>query len=273
MNLKYTLLGLVLFVSCHKGADNPVFPHNPRSFVAMQLKDINLSGLPSPYYHFEYADTAHISRLDFSGGLRMYNINYDGNNISSMQSFGPNKDKLQYKYDKGALTGIDVFNVNGMVYRRCFFTYNSNYQLQKMEWEFKPDNADFGKEETLDFTYYADGNLEQIVTHYYAIGVQTEATVTDRYENYDDKVNVDGFSQVHTSQFRHPVLLPDIILQVNNPRRLIHTGPGDNFKIDYTYTYDAANRPLVQTGDLVIIVNGTETGQHYALQTNFSYYN
>jgi hypothetical protein len=49
------------------------------------------------------------------------------------------------------------------------------------------------------------------------------------------------------------------------------TGDSDNFTVDYTYTYDARNRPLTTSGDLAF-TTGPSAGQHFQVGSVFSYY-
>jgi hypothetical protein len=93
----------------------------------------------------------------------------------------------------------------------------------------------------------------------------------DRYEQYDRNVNVDAFSLVHDDFFDHVVLLPGVSLQRGNPGRVTHTGDGVNYVVDYTYTYDGENRPLVKSGDLRL-TNGNDVGRRFATRTEYSYY-
>jgi hypothetical protein len=124
----------------------------------------------------------------------------------------------------------------------------------------------------MSFTYDAAGNLFELTQHFPAIaGLQTEATVTDRYENYDTGTNVDGFGLIHSEFFDHLVLLPDVQLQKGNPRTESRSGDGDNYRVTYTYTYDDQGRPRVKSGD-ILILNGANAGQHFPSSTVYSYY-
>ena len=127
-------------------------------------------------------------------------------------------------------------------------------------------------DKTMSFTYHPDGNLLEITEHRPPIdGLQPEATTVDRFEQYDDKINVDGFSLIHDDFFDHLVLLPGVQLQKGNPGRQTHTGDGVNFSVDYSYTYDDKNRPLAKAGDLTI-TNGSDTGRKFQTSSVFSYY-
>jgi hypothetical protein len=258
--------------SCHKEKDRS--PDNPPSFVALKLKDINIRSLPSPYYHFEYKDDKQISSFNFSSGLMIYEMTYTGDDLTRMRNttFGGNRDSVQYNYTNGKLISIHVTTDAGELYRKASFTYYADGRLQKLEWELRLANEPFAKEQSFTFTYYPDGNVKEITQHYFPVGPQPDVTFVDKYENYDNKKNVDGFSLVHTSQFKHPVLMPGITLQVNNAGRVVRTGDAAvTYEINYTYTYDNTGRPLVKTGDFVF-TSGQNTGHHTELQTTYAYY-
>jgi hypothetical protein len=189
-----------------------------------------------------------------------------------MQNNTVNMDVLQYYYFNGDVVTIDITNRNGLNYRRAHLTYNPSHQLLRIDWELKlADASDFTPEQTLLFSYYPDGNLEELVTHYRAVGPQTDVQFTDRFENYDKGTNVDAFSLLQPDQNHHLYLLPGIKIQLNNPRRNIRTGDGVNYDVSYTYIYDAASRPLVRNGDLLWL-SGDDRGKHFQVQTTFSYY-
>lgn len=182
-----------------------------------------------------------------------------------------NRDTLQYLYTNGNLTVILVKNVSQVVTRRCFITYNASNQLQEVEWQLREGDVGYIIERTQQFSYYPDGNLKQLIHHFRAVGPQQDATFISNYEDYDDKPNADGFSLLHPIQLTHLILLPEFRLQANNPRKEIATGDGDNYEVTYKYTYDAAGRPTVKTGDL-LWTSGPKKGTHFETLSTFSWY-
>lgn len=52
---------------------------------------------------------------------------------------------------------------------------------------------------------------------------------------------------------------------------MTRTGDAENYTVDYTYTYDARNRPLATSGDLAF-TTGPHAGQHFHVGSVFSYY-
>lgn len=272
MNIKYMLLVsfAIAAVSCHK--TTPSKPAGPPDIVKVRLKDMNERNLPSPYYHFEYNDSGDISLASFSSGLGVYEVIYAGKRILRMENTNlPNRDILQYEYVDSELVAINITHKDGVKYRRAFFGYTPTHQLETVDWEIKIDEAGFTQELTLQLSYYPDGNLKELVHHFYKVGPQTEVTYSDNFENYDSKLNVDAFSLLHPNQNHHLYLLPESKIQRNNPLREVRTGDGVNYEIDYTYTYDAAGRPTVKSGNL-LWTKGPDTGKHFQTQSTFSYY-
>jgi hypothetical protein len=271
MKIIYALSIALLFISTSCKKDKPDQPAGPPAPLTGKLKDMTERNLPSPAYHFEYDDAGAISKASIYSGLVSYNIRYDGKKILRMEST-TNRDTLQYEYFDGGLTVILVKDMNGVIYRRCLVTFStSSGQLQNLEWQVREGNVGYAIERTHKFSYSPGGNVSEIITHMYPVGSQQEATYSDKFDDYDDKVNTDGFSLLHPFQLEHLILLPEFKLQLNNPRLEIRTGDGANFQVNYTYTYDASGRPLVKTGDF-LWTNGTDNGKHVAIQTTYSYY-
>ncbi|MES1219382.1 MAG: hypothetical protein ABUT20_28020 [Bacteroidota bacterium] len=277
MKTKFLLSSFILFAlfSCHKENDHePGTPFNPPSFVSLKLKDINMTNLPSPYYHFEYRDDKHISNFNFSDGL-IYDMTYTGDNLTLMKNNtdGTTKDSVKYNYTDNKLTSIIVTTDDGVTYRRAFLTYYSSGKLEKIEWEIITDNGPFANEQSFTFNYYTDGNVKEILQEYFAVNSLPATSFRDTYTNYDNKVNADGFTLAEPSRFHIPILIPGITLQVNNAGRMVRTGGAAvNFEVNYTYTYDGNGRPLTKAGDFVN-TSGSDAGQHFQLQTTYSYYN
>ena len=276
MRMKCSLAVLVLVIgySCKKiNIDYPPLP-DP-NFVDLRLKDIVVLNLPSPYYHFEYGNDGHISKFDFATGW-FYNMSYTGDNLTLMNNINPGlgNDSVQYIYSNDTLRLIVVTSNAGIPYRRGHITYNSAGQLEKLDWELKLPNEPFQNENSMTFSYYADGNVKDIVHHYSLTGsVPVDITFRDTYSNYDQMYNVDGFTRVHTSQMKPSIIMPGIIIQINNEGRVVRTGQAaTTYEVNYSYTYDNVGRPVTKTGDFVA-TNGATAGQHVQLLTTYSYYN
>jgi hypothetical protein len=268
--LAITAIAALALASCSSDRSVTGPPPPPAPVL---LKDIVLDRLPSPYYHFDY-DANHLpTAVSFASGLNSYDLVYEGGRISEMRSNNVfNHDRLIYGYDdSGRVVSVKYTDENGIVFTVLFFTYNGQ-QLTGLERDRRVTGG-LIIDKTMSFSYYPDGNLLELTEHRPAIdGLQTEGTTVDRFERYDDKINVDAFGLIHDDFFDHLVLLPTVQLQKGNPAHVTHTGDGDNFTIDYTYTYDSRNRPLTRSGDLGFLT-GPDAGQHFQLSDTFSYYN
>jgi hypothetical protein len=267
--LAITVIAALALASCSSDRSVTAPPPPP---AAVLLKDIVIDRLPSPYYHFDYDANHRPIGVSFASGLNSYDLIYDGGRLSEMRSNnGFNHDRLVYTYDAaGRVDSIKYTDENGIVFTVLFFRY-SGQQLTQLERD-RRITGGFIIDKTMSFTYYPDGNLLELTEHRPAIdGLQTEVTTVDRFERYDDKINVDAFGLIHDDFFDHLVLLPPVQLQKGNPARVTHTGDGDNFTVEYTYTYDGQNRPLSTSGDLEFLT-GQNAGQHFQLSTVFSYY-
>jgi hypothetical protein len=267
--LAITVIAALALASCSSDRSVTAPPPPP---AAVLLKDIVIDRLPSPYYHFDYDANHRPIGVSFASGLNSYDLIYDGGRLSEMRSNnGFNHDRLVYTYDAaGRVDSIKYTDENGIVFTVLFFRY-SGQQLTQLERD-RRITGGFIIDKTMSFTYYPDGNLLELTEHRPAIdGLQTEVTTVDRFERYDDKINVDAFGMIHDDFFDHLVLLPPVQLQKGNPAHVTHTGDGDNFTVEYTYTYDGQNRPLSTSGDLEFLT-GQNAGQHFQLSTVFSYY-
>jgi hypothetical protein len=239
---------------------------------AVLLKDIVIPNLPAPYYHFDYDSTGRVSGVSFASGFTMYGVVYQGDRISRLQNntLG-NQDRLEYSYDgDGRVTGINYVHPNDEVFTRLTLSY-AGTELTGLERQRLMAGV-FVEDKTMAFSYSADGNLEEITEHRPAIaGFQPETTTLDRFEQYDDGLNVDGFGLLHQEFFDHLVLLPGVQLQKGNPGRVTHTGDGTNYRVDTVYQYDDQGRPRSAIGDLVML-NGPDVGRHFQTDSEFSYY-
>ncbi len=239
--------------------------------AAVLLKDIVVTSLPSPYYHFEYEAGGRITRVSFASDLRTYDVGYlDGRIVELRNHTAGNMDRLQYVYDPaGRVQTVNYLDATGAVFTRVRLAYGGD-RLSRLDRERKVQTA-FTIDKTMSFSYYADGNLQEIVDHRPAIDGQAATTTVDRFEQYDENVNVDAFGLIHNDFFDHVVLLPDVPLQKGNPARETFTGGGTDYRFDYTYTYHEHKRPLARQGTATIL-SGPDAGRVIPLSTTYSYY-
>ena len=264
------LVVFVSIISCNK--EKPIVPGTPTDRVEIQLETINWRHLPAPYYFFEYTDSGFITNVSYSSFSLSYDVYYANNRIRETKSlFGAHKDRIQYTYDQNLVTVIKYINEDGIIYKRCFLTYNSSRQIIRIEWEQKIENMGFASHRTVDFNYHPDGNLAELRDERHAIpGIQTATLIVDHFENYDQKKNVDGFSLLHRSD-EHLLLLPNVVLQKNNPGKNIRTGDGLHYEISYTYQYNSSNLPVSKKGDM-LFKNGPNAGTRFESNVDFTYY-
>lgn len=265
-----TMVAAVALAACGDityGGGTPQPPPPP----SVQLKDIVIPSLPSPFYHFEYDAAGRIRAASYASGLRTYDVSYDRGRISQVQGTLGNRDRLEYAYDDaGRVAIVKYINANDSVFTTLFFMYDGE-KLVELERDRRVTGG-FIIDKTMSFSYHADGNLRSIVEHRPPVdGVQDETTSTTTYSQYDGGINVDGFSLIHDDFFDHLVLLPGVQLQKGNPAREVRTGDGSNWTVDYTYTYDARNRPLVKSGTFSF-TNGPDVGRTFQTRSEFSYY-
>jgi hypothetical protein len=272
--LLFALLPLI-FIACKKERDNtpPPPPPPPPPAPTVLLKEINIPNLPSPYYSLEYNTSGQVKFASFASGFISYDFIYNGNLLDEMRANNAvNKDRLRYGYDHADnVVGVGFADATGFIYRRMLMTY-SGQKLIKLERERREGN-NFVPEKEVTFTYYPDGNLERLSEHHFPspFNGNLDFTITDLYENYDDKINVDAFKLLHTEFASHLVLLPRVQLQKNNPGRVTRTGYGTHYEINYTYSYNTSNAPTESHGAGKFL-NGNNAGQTFQSNVFYTYY-
>src|SRR4051794_14676719 len=259
-----------LLYSCTK--ETNVSAAQPPPLNNVLLKDIVIATLPSLYYHFEYDNSGKYTFVSFASDFNRYNIVYSDKRISEMRNnILVNKDRLYYVYDNtGRVSVVRYLDSTGIVYTQVELAYDGQ-KLIKLTRE-RRSGTGFVADKTMIFSYHTDGNLFEIAYHYLPFKEQTDVTFTDKFENYDNKINVDGFSLIHNDFFDHLVFLPNVPLQVNNPLKETRTGDGINYMVNYTYTYNEKNLPLAKKGVLTITSDGSDKGNVISISSAFSYY-
>lgn len=240
--------------------------------VPVPLKDVVVSRLPSPYYHFEYDATGRVEFASFASEFRRYYVTYDHGRIAELHdSTAGGRDHIVYSYDgAGRVSAIRYVDPNGSVYTRVNLSY-AGPRLVAVERKRLVGDA-FVIDKVLSMSYWPDGNLLELTDHRPAIdGLQAATTTVDRFEQYDDGTNVDAFDLLHSDFFDHLVLLPGVQLQKGNPHRQLRTGDTDNFEIASTYDYDTQHRPRAKLGTLTY-TTGPSAGRVFQLRSDFTYY-
>ena len=271
MRRKFLLLlgGVLALAACSDDAS--ITDPDPLVPPAALLKDIVIPNLPSPYYHFEYDAAYRVRRASFASGARAYDVTWKGARIEKLVNTVGSRDTLLYNYDAAGRVGtVNQVDNGGQVVSITSFTYDGA-RLAKAERKVKIGGA-FIVDRTLSFSYDATGNLTDVVDQRPAIADhQAASTTTDHFEQYDGKLNVDGFSLLHPDFADPLILLPGVVLQRGNPANETFTGGSVAYTVNWTYTYDDRNRPLTKVGELTW-TSGPDTGQHFQVQSSFSYY-
>jgi len=234
------------------------------------LKDIIYPHLPSPYYHFEYDDQGKLKLASFASDFFRYDVKYLDQRIIEMKNIFGNNNSLRFLYDNsGRIISVNYLNDDGSVFRRVNLDYNGPMLIGLQREELSGN--DFSINKTLSMSYDTDSNLSELKVFYPAFNGNEATNLVYHFSQYDTKTNVDGFSLLHTEFFEQLILLPGVRLQKNNPMKETLTGDGNNYIVDYTYTYNSNDLPLTKAGDLVF-TSGRDTGKHFNVNAFYSYY-
>jgi len=269
---RYLLMLLVFetFIACKKQREMTTPP--PPSGSAL-LKDIVEEQWPSPYYHFEYYGSKQISLVSFASDYNRYGVFYNSDRISEIRnSVIDNRDRLQYFYNnEGKIGSIKYVDSTGLVYKTVDLFYDGQ-RLTRLEHSRRTASG-FVPEKKISMAYYADSNLMDITYDLLPFEAVPGGTSTIHFEQYDNKINVDGFTLLKDEMFNHQhlLILPGVQLQKNNPGKETRTGDGVNYTVDYTYTYNDKNAPSTRKASRLIL-NTSLAGQRSETNSTFSYY-
>ena len=265
------ILLLAASVSCKKHYDTPQpQPSLPLDDVrTVLLKEVVAQSLPNPYFHFTYDNQQYVKQINFASGLFIYNVEYENKRVKKMTNI-QNDNSILYSYNNNQVSEINEFS--GGTGNKAFmyrFTYNSGNQLTEVLWfEFSANpTGNLFKKAAL--TYHADGNLSTIEHYYNISGTQLTLEKTDKFSNYDNKINVDDF-YLMKDFFDTYLFLPQEKLQKNNPLKQQITGVKNDYEISYTFQYQN-NLPVKKTG-MMRQTRGTSTGQSLQIINQFNYY-
>lgn len=274
---KAPLIALVVSAAVACSADittGTAVPPQPTPTVL--LKEITVGNLPLAFYEFSYDAAGRVVTASFAG-FRFYQVSYDGNRITQLANNVPgNHDRVIYLYDDaGRVASVRYVDSSGVTIGHVFFTYYRQ-QLASLVRD-KGVAGGFVVDKEMLFIYDDNGNLLELDQHRPAIsGGQQEVTQSFRFDDYDNRINTDGFTLIHNDFFDHLVLLPGVQLQKGNARHLTIATRADDgsfitLEVIYTYAYDGAGRPVAKFGD-VTVLNGPNAGQRTQMSSFFSYY-
>ena len=165
-------------------------------------KQTSYSKANDHYYHFEYNSDGRVTHTSIASGLETTNIIYEGDRISEVRSASVlDANHLKYLYNfQGQPNVINYVDQNGITQKRVVLDYDGP-RLVNLERQVRINNS-FVTDKVMEFEYYPDGNLSQLI-HHFTIPGSPAVNFTDRFEQYDDKVNVDGFGLLHDEFFDH----------------------------------------------------------------------
>jgi hypothetical protein len=268
-----TIALTTVLLSCKKDhVQNIPAPEPPQAAQKILLKDIIIPRLPSPYYHFEYGPDSLVTKADFASGYFMYDVFYNSGRIGEMRNnILVNHDTLRYIYDNtDRVFAVHFIDQNKLLKRHVIFDYNGA-KVSQITWDHRADNDQYMIDRTLTFTYHADGNLKDMTDQRPATPGVTEVKYTTHFDDYDDKINVDDFTLIHDGIHDHLLLLPQLHLQNNNPRKQWVTGITDEYTVIYHLTYNPDDTPAIKAGEL-LFTSGSLEGKKFNVSTSYSYY-
>lgn len=263
-----------LFQACKKDTDQPIPPkHDPPATEYytrnILLKDVNAQSLPSPYFHFEYDAFGLAKRIGFASGFYNYNLAYDNRKLLKMTNI-INNNSLEYTWSNGKVTDIRERRITGEMIWHYIFLYNSNDQVKEIRW-YQMNNAtgDSLLYRKVKLAYRLEGNLARY-DDYRSTSGPLEWSHTEEFSNFDDGENVDDFG-ILKDFFDHVLFLPNIRLQINNPRDVRFTSVQNDYDIHYDWTYNNNKLPVLKRTTFTQ-TRGSDAGRTISASTSYSYY-
>ena len=269
----FWLPAILILAACSKSSDGPkpapVPPPVQFDTTLTRLKQIEISNLPSPYYHFTYNDSGYATHIDFASGFFRYDVTYNNRRISKLTN-NVNGDWLQYQYQNGKVIAIDEFSgITGTALQRYEFSYDFMQRLVHVEWFIITGNNEKILDKKADLKYTNDSNLSE---YSYSIRMD-DGTIqwisTTTYGNYDNKKNVDDFGLIKQF-FEHLLYLPGVRLQMNNPMSGTMISAANTYEINYQYQY-SQDRPISKISK-IRQTRGANAGREVTSNTTYTYY-
>ena len=263
------LLICTVFISCEK--DDVPFDPAPGQPMddrrSVLIKDIMAEKLPNPYYNFKYDTAKYVTEVSFASNLSVYKVEYENKRVKKLKNI-KNGHNILYTYTENLVTKIDEYNLGNLHVYSYELSYNASGRLAQITWkEFFDDPSGIVIKKVV-FSYQPDGNLYKLETYLVESGVLTLSS-TRKYSDYDDKTNVDDF-YVMMDFFDTFLFLPQVKLQLNNPRKELINGGLNEFDITYTYEFNN-NLPIRKIIDLHQ-TKGDHAGQKGHFINQFTYY-
>ena len=268
------VLVVVILTACSKNEsvqiDPPPKDLPPPSFIKYKLKELNYSGLAAPYYQFKYDDKGHLKFASFLAGILVYEVETNNGLIRILNTeTAVNKDQLVYTYDGNRrVVRIDYFDSTNQHFASCIPAYKDG-QVQSMTWLSKTGDIEIATRKLI-FSFYEDGNLQ--VREELRRNIQTgvlEFHSKTEYLDYDENINTSSFAIPHDEN-GHLDLIPDLILQKNNPRKIIETRANFGYVMECNYSF-IKGLPVERLGKATINI-GNDAGRQFQSKLQYSYY-
>lgn len=262
------MLPVLLLVSCSKKEKLPTLP-TPAPVTdarTILLKTVAEQSMPLQY-KFVYDAEHYVTEINYANGFSIYNVMYENKRVKKVTN-NWSRSYLLYQYQNGLVTHIDEFDSADHKLEDYQLQYNNAGKLTELTRKnYREDAAGvlYKKEKMI---YHADGNLARLEQYLLNNGTLKLMLAKD-YSGYDNNTNIDDFYKLH-GFLETFVFLPQVKLQVNNPRKEIVTTEANTFEI--TYSYEFSNQlPVKKTGDM-IQTRGNGNGQVFHFVNRYSYY-
>jgi hypothetical protein len=236
--------------------------------ASVLLKDVIVTGLPSPYYRFEYDADKYVTEINFADGFNIYELEYSNKKLSKMTNSRIGN-QLLYTYSSGNVSLITELTSFDQVVWKYRMAYNNNNQLTEIRWYQFNGGTDSILFRKVLLAYSSDGNLSSRDDYRLETGNVLAWSSNTKYLDYDNGINVDGFA-VFKDFFESLIFLPAVKIQKNNHRTEIITGTQNDYRITYTYEY-SNGLPVTENGTM-IQTRGNGNGQPFLFTNHFSYY-
>jgi hypothetical protein len=231
-------LTILISSNCRKKDHVDDLKPNAEDSRAVLLKDIEMQGLPSPYFHFEYDALHYITNISFGSDFLKYHVEYENKRVKSLTNTITNT-SLHYSYKKGQVSNIDEFSGStGRLVISYRLDYNENNQLTQVLWYQYSVNGEVFPYKKAELSYHTDGNLKSVNWYTTSSSGPLIWSSKTEFTNYDNNTNVDDLILLKTFYYFDDYLfLPHVRLQKNNPLKEYITTPTTEYDVSYTYKY------------------------------------
>lgn len=243
----YLLAGGALFAACSKREQKPVTPEPPVTDArTILLQTVLEKGLP-PQYRFTYDRNNFVTSINYADGFSIYNVEYENKRVKKLVN-SRNNNYLLYHYQNNSIDKIDEFDPLHNKLETYALLYNNTgklVELDRFNCRENPNGALYKKEKLF---YHPDGNLARLEQYFLSEGT-LKLLMTKEYNGYDNSINVDDFYKLH-GFLESFLYLPQVKLQINNPKKEIIITEQNSFEINNTFEF-SGNLPVKKMGDMI----------------------